>query len=153
MEKLMIYMPSITHRANYIFTLMIRDLMGADLILTDHQEEFISFPGPRIEYATEPSGNGIFIHAHGLLNEQSIGQQSIVFTTFRDVPAFFQSGNDRSAFPFDLFSAAFYLVSRYEEYLAFTPDKFGRFRAAGSIATAGNFLKIPIGHLSYANYG
>jgi len=36
------------------------------------------------------------------------------------------------------------MVSRYEEYLSFMPDRFGRFRASESIATTGNFLNVPI---------
>jgi len=144
MEKLMIYMPSITPRADYIFTLVFRDLIGADLVLTSHRDEFLSYTGPRIEYATEPSGNGIFIRAHGLLNEDAIRPQILFFSSFRDCPAFFATRDDRSAFPFDPFATAFYLVTRYEEYLSFEPDKFGRFKAADSIAAAGNFLKIPV---------
>ncbi|MCX6243676.1 MAG: polysaccharide deacetylase family protein [Bacteroidetes bacterium] len=140
-------MPEITHRAKYIFNLMIVDLMGAELILTGSRDEYISFQGPRIEYAPEPSGNGIFIRSHGLLNEATVRPQSIVFSRYRDYPSFFQTADERSAFPFDLFAAAFYMVSRYEEYLPFKPDNFGRFMAVDSIATAGNFLHLPIVNL------
>ncbi len=147
MEKLMVYMPTLPTRAVYIFTIMIKDLMGTEMIITDIREDYTSYPGPRLEYTTEPSGEGIFIHSCGLLSEKSVKVQTIEFIRFRDYPAFFPVHDDRSAFPFDPFAAAFYMVSRYEEYLSFKPDRYGRFRASDSIATAGNFLSVPIVNL------
>jgi hypothetical protein len=147
MEKLMIYMPVITPRADYIFTLMIRDLMGAEMVLTDSREEYLSYKGPRMEYSAAPSGNGIFFWSQGLLGESQVRPQSVTFSRFRDLPAFFPSEDERSAFPFDPFAAAFYLVARYEEYLPFEPDRYGRFRAADSIASKGGFLEVPLVNL------
>ena len=43
-----------------------------------------------------------------------------------------------------MFSAAFYLVSRYEEYLPHKKDSFGRFEAAESFAFKHNFLQKPV---------
>ena len=147
MEKLMVYVPQLTTRATYIFTLLLRDLMGAEMILTDHREDYFSYTGPRLEYTTEPSGEGIFIHSFGLLVEKSVSPQTPGLFNFKNYPVFFPVHDDRSAFPFDLFAAAFYMVTRYEEYLPFIPDQFGRFRAFDSIATAGNFLTIPVVNL------
>ena len=36
------------------------------------------------------------------------------------------------------------MVSRYEEYLSFTPDKYGRFKATDTLAYKNNFLQIPV---------
>jgi hypothetical protein len=144
MEKIMIYMPSLSARGEYIFFLLVRDLMGAELIVTDRQEDYLSYQGPRIEYSPEPSGQGVFIHSCGLLLEKSVEPQPIGLFTYKNYPAFFGVHDDRSVFPFDLFAAAFYLVTRYEEYLSFIPDKFGRFKASDSISTAGKFLDIPV---------
>ena len=144
MEKIMIYMPRLSARAEYIFFLLLRDLMGAELIVTDRREDYISYQGPRLEYTTEFSGQGIFIQPCGLLLENSIKPKTIRLFTYKNYPAFFAVQDDRSVFPFDLFSAAFYLVTRYEEYLSFTPDQYGRFRASDSIVTEGKFLSVPV---------
>jgi hypothetical protein len=144
MENLLVYMPLMSPRADYILTLLIRDLIGVDMIVTNRREDYFSCRGPRLEYGSEPSGEGIFILSSGLLFEKLVRPQTIEFITFKNYPAFFSVSDERSAFPFDLFSAAFYLVTRYEEYLSFTPDRFGRFRASDSIAAAGNFMAIPI---------
>lgn len=144
MEKLMVYLPHSSPRAEYIFTLMIRDLMGAEMVITSHYEEYFSYSGPRLEYGEKSSGVGIFIRSWGLLSEKTIQQQPIQFIKFKGYPAFFAVFDESSAFPFDVFSAAFYLVSRYEEYLPFAPDRYGRFQASASTAAAGKFLEVPI---------
>jgi hypothetical protein len=46
--------------------------------------------------------------------------------------------------PFDLFAGVFYLMTRYEEYLPFKGDKYGRFPAEESIAFQNGFLEQAI---------
>ena len=55
----------------------------------------------------------------------------------------FQTSSD-SDLPFDIFAASFFLVSRYEEYLEFKPDQFGRFASGSSLAYKNGFLDKPI---------
>lgn len=50
----------------------------------------------------------------------------------------------RGKVPFDIFSAIFYLISRYEEYLPYQVDQHGRFEAATSVAHQFNFLQDPL---------
>jgi hypothetical protein len=45
---------------------------------------------------------------------------------------------------FDVFSASFYLVSRYEEYLPFVKDIHQRFQAENSLAYKHDFLQKPL---------
>jgi hypothetical protein len=59
------------------------------------------------------------------------------------LPVFFNLSSD-SDIPFDIFSASFYLVSRYEEYLNYEPDRHGRFAASSSLASGHGFLTIPV---------
>ena len=62
---------------------------------------------------------------------------------WKGLPVFFQTpvGSD---LPFDIFAASFFLVTRYEEYLGFEPDQFGRFRASQSFAYRNKFLSRPV---------
>lgn len=46
--------------------------------------------------------------------------------------------------PFDLFSAIFYLISRYEEYLPFKADIHGRFDPQTSFQYTNDFLLYPV---------
>lgn len=147
MDKIMVYTPLLTARAEYIFSLVFNELMGIELIMTSQRDQYETWTGPCIEYCTEPSGHGIFLCSCALLAEESVKPQYPKIFTFSDRAAFFGVQDERSAFPFDLFAAAFYLVTRYEEYLPFETDKYGRFPASESIATAGDFLAIPIVNL------
>jgi len=60
------------------------------------------------------------------------------------MPIFFES---KGEIPFDFFSAAFYLVSRYEEYLPHQTDKHDRFKATESLAYKNGFLRKPLVNL------
>ena len=81
-----------------------------------------------------------FIKAYGLLTEKGISNQEIIFDYWNKLPIFFNVKD--SVLPFDIFSASFYLVSRYEEYLPHIKDKYDRFDAKESIAYKNNFLQL-----------
>ncbi len=85
----------------------------------------------------------------GLLFRIGIQEQSFHVEEFKELPTFYQT-NDNSDLPFDPFAASFYLVSRYEEYLPYQPDQFGRFPAKASVAYQNGFLKKPVVN-HYAN--
>jgi hypothetical protein len=61
----------------------------------------------------------------------------------KDMPVLF-SCDTGCDIGFDIFAAVFYMVSRYEEYLPFTPDSHGRFKASESLAYQHNFLQHPV---------
>jgi hypothetical protein len=52
--------------------------------------------------------------------------------------------DDQGDFKFDIFSAAFYLISRYEEYLPHTLDDYGRYDHQNSLAFQSGFLSRPL---------
>lgn len=53
---------------------------------------------------------------------------------------------------FDLFSAVFYLVSRYEEWLPYAADEHGRFEAEQSFLNRNNLLHLPLVDLWLQNF-
>ena len=75
--------------------------------------------------------------------EDSIIRHKIDFCEWEGLPAFFKTSKEADI-QFDIFAASFYLVSRYEEYLLYDPDKHNRFTSEQSIATEGGFLEDPI---------
>ncbi|HTN17554.1 MAG TPA: hypothetical protein VL092_07740, partial [Chitinophagaceae bacterium] len=80
----------------------------------------------------------------GLLHENNIRVQQISSGAWEETPVLFYTGDQDMLLPFDLFSAVFYLLSRYEEYLPFTADKHDRFPATGSILYQQQLLDRPI---------
>jgi len=88
-DMIMIFMPGLSARAEYIFSLIFNDLIGVEMVITDQPEEYHSYTGPRLEYSKEPSGDGLFFQAHGLLMETSVERQSVGLFSYNDYTAFF----------------------------------------------------------------
>ena len=141
---ILIYTHKITNRTKYIFNLMIRQLLGVDVKFTTDAEEFSSFDGVKFTYCNERLGDELFFTSCKLLFERGITTQELSFTEYDGLPAFYPVYSKESALPFDPFAAAFYLVSRYEEYLPYRKDKYGRFQSSESLAHAKGFLQKPL---------
>ncbi len=60
------------------------------------------------------------------------------------IPTFFDMADAGCSLPFDMFSAIFYLLSRYEEYQPYEPDKHGRYPAVESILYKSGVLSRPV---------
>lgn len=123
----------------HIFT----QILGIEVTLTTKVEDFIKHSGPKITYTKQPLQNEFFIKSNDLLFEQGINDLQIKIKDWDGVPCFFETG-ERSSIPFDIFSASFYLLSRYEEYLPHVKDELGRFPPKTSIALQEGFLQRPV---------
>ena len=140
---LLIYTPKITSRHKYIFKLFFNEIHQIKFQITEREDEFKAFDGAKLNYSNTSFEDEIFIESIGLLNEKGINQQDINVSPQNNIPAFFQSQSD-SSMGFDVFSASFYLVSRYEEYLPFVKDIHQRFQAESSLAYKHDFLQKPL---------
>jgi hypothetical protein len=83
----------------------------------------------------------LWIVPQGLLFETTITAQSISLTQWEELPAFFPT---TGGIGFDLLAASFYLVSRYEEYLPYEKDMYGRYAHTNSLAFNSGFLHLPL---------
>jgi hypothetical protein len=134
----------ITNRVSYIFRLLLEEMLGLDITLSTNQAEFDAYEGPKLAYGVQPSSGGLYFAADDLLFETGISVKSISYIEFEGNKAFFSTYQRASALPFDVFAAAFFLVSRYEEYLPHIRDEHGRFLASGSEAYKNGFLQKPL---------
>jgi len=144
---LLIHTSAVTPRLQYIFSLLLREILGLDFAFTLHEEEFLAFQGPRLAYLKMPVGGTFFIESTDLLFENGIQPVMPAAGIHEGLPFLFGTPNPDAALPYDPFAAAFYMVSRYEEYDWQNGDKYGRFPAEESIAFHENFLGIPVVHL------
>ena len=140
---LLIYTPKITSRHKYIFKLFFNEIHQIKFQITERKDEFKAFDEAKLNYSNTSFEDEIFIESIGLLNEKGINQQDINVSPQNNIPAFFQSQSD-SSMGFDVFSASFYLVSRYEEYLPSVKDVHQRFQAENSLAYKHDFLQKPL---------
>ncbi|WP_432411624.1 DUF7033 domain-containing protein [Rasiella sp. SM2506] len=140
---LLVYSQKLTTRLSYSFKHIFLRILGIDVRFTSVLEEFIAYEDPKMSYGKHPLGNEFFVQEHGLLAENGIESIEILLKEWDDIPAFFPT-IEKSAIPFDIFAASFYLLSRYEEYLPHVKDTKGRYPAAESLAFQNNFLELPI---------
>ncbi len=140
---LIFYSESITNRLKYIVEFIFKDILQIKYELTDDIDRFRQHSGPKINYSKQPIDDSLFFYATPLLFEKGVKQQEFSVFDYRHGRVFF-STNNASALPFDPFAAAFYLVSRYEEYLPALKDKFGRYQASRSLAGRNGFLYEPV---------
>lgn len=128
-------------RLKYIAGLLVGNILGSDWnIVTDKRD---IGDDPVINYSSEIISGSLNINPYKLLYEEGINPIELSVSEWKGLPVFFMT--DRNAdIPFDIFSASFYLVTRYEEYLDFQPDMHGRFQASSSISYKHGFLGIPV---------
>ncbi|MGN6193830.1 MAG: polysaccharide deacetylase family protein [Ginsengibacter sp.] len=139
---LLIYLPKISARCNYIFDYIFQTEFGIEYDVTTDITEFQRYQQEKINYSFSRIDNALFVKASSLLFENKITKQEIIVEEKKGMKVLFPNSNDDLGF--DIFSAAFFLISRYEEYLPFTPDEFGRFNAEESLAFKNGFSDVPI---------
>src|SRR6202012_420388 len=121
MQKLLLYTPHVTERIKYTFQLFFDSLIRTPYLITTDEAAYVSYHGPKLNYSGKNFAiDKLHILPCGLLTEKDIRPQSIQVSEWKGLKAFFRT--DIRAFSFDIFSAAFFLVSRYEEYLPHEPD-------------------------------
>ncbi|MDQ2720025.1 MAG: polysaccharide deacetylase family protein [Bacteroidota bacterium] len=140
---LLIYIPEISSRIEYIFNFIFKYEWSIEYSTTSDLKAFENYKSEKINYSASKHGNEFFIKAFTLLSENSIEKKNPNVAEKYETKILFPN-NKLCDLGFDIFSAIFYMVSRYEEYLPFTPDQHGRFKASDSLAIKHNFLQIPV---------
>lgn len=118
-------------------------ILGLEVSFTSVIEELIAHSGPKISYGKQQMGNELFIQSQGLLTEQGVESIDITVKPWEETICFFPV-SEKSALPFDIFSAGFYLLSRYEEYLPHVKDERGRYPVSESLGYKEKFLQQPV---------
>jgi len=134
--------PRLTYTARYVFN----DLLPTTFQLTDDLDLVKSFDGPVINYSDNNELTGLHILPHGLLFSEKLVDFVPQIDKSGDIPLLFPVSNGRKdSLAFDIFSAIFWMISRYEEYFPKgKTDIHGRFRAEESFAFQQNFLLLPV---------
>ncbi|HZK61970.1 MAG TPA: polysaccharide deacetylase family protein [Anaerovoracaceae bacterium] len=128
-------------RLRYIAGIILGDILGLSWeVITDKRR---LGKHPVINYSSENIPIALKISPDSLLFEKRIVRREITINEWKGLPVFFQTPPD-SDIPFDIFAASFFLITRYEEYLEFQPDEYGRFRASSSVSYKYGFLGIPV---------
>lgn len=138
MQTIAVFVPQLSPRLFYTLDWVFKEQLQLNYRLVTDEN---SLPeGFFISYGKAFTG-ALFIPDHGLLWQQNIDVK--YQADFEEKLRYDQSA---AAISFDVFSAVFYLISRYEEYAPnhFTPDKHNRFPATESLLYKRNLLEIPV---------
>lgn len=138
---ILIYSPVSSVRLNYTVKQLFGRLLGSNYEITDNKDAFLVAQGVRINYSDTSIEGSIHIIPNGFLSETSVSPLEPQVGKWKGVPTLFPTDSE---IPFDIFSAVFYLLSRYEEYTSDKKDKYGRFEGKSSIAYKNNFLHLPL---------
>lgn len=142
MHSLLILSEKASPRLNYVCRLIFMRHLGLRFTITTDSQVFKEHTGAKINYAKQPQKEEIYINPSALLFETGIREQTITTGQFRGITVPFFGGE--GTLPFDVFAAVFYVTSRYEEYLPFTPNQYGQFKATDSLAYKLGFLAKPV---------
>jgi hypothetical protein len=143
--EIILLSPVITARMKYI-TRFVSTRLGCEikLVRTDQfKKDKLPADHVVLNYGTNQQKESFNIFSNGLMLKTGIEIQHTGH--FRmEGQVYLYPAPAGFSLPFDLFSACFFLLSRYEEYLPFEPDRYGRFEAAQSLAFRIGFLEEPV---------
>lgn len=139
----LIYSASNSARLQYTCSFIFKEQWQLDFDITTDVEKYRQFTGVKINYSHAAITEDSFrIAPAPLLFESDIHPPSIECFETGGYKAFFRNNN--TDFPFDIFAAIFYLISRYEEYLPHEKDMYGRYAHENSLAFKEGFLNVPL---------
>lgn len=141
---LLVYLSQINPRNRYTIKTVLKTILKVDdFEFTADKEVFSKHAGPKLSYGKKALADEVFIFSHGLLDKKGIEEVDLAIGEHQNIPCLF-SHQINASLPFDVFSAVFYMLSRYEEYLPHRRDHYDRFTAKESIAYQKNFLQIAV---------
>ena len=142
-NDILIYVSGLNSRVHFVFRHVFIKLLGLRPVITNDKDAFIEYKGAKINYTQHRIEGLLYIKPDGLLYDKGVKELKIKTGVYKGVPVLFVN-NEESDFYFDVFSAIFYMITRYEEYLPFNTDKFKRFQPQCSIAFDNKFIEEPI---------
>jgi hypothetical protein len=141
-----VYSSCLSERLSYACHFIFNTVLRVNYILSSDLTEFQKSKHYKINYSSEELLDTIQVIPYTLLFENGISELKPNVFVKDEVIYFFETLVDskKNIFHFDLFSAVFYFVSRYEEWQVFECDKHQRFEAHSSLLFQNNFHLKPV---------
>jgi hypothetical protein len=142
METIVVYSADNSNRLKFVLDWLLKERLHLSYTVTTNEADTAGLPF-FISYG-KPLANSVSIPDEGLLWKTGIQKIEPLLGSWKDIPTLFAAADGEYTVPFDLFTAVFFLLSRYEEYYHYHPDKHGRYPAAKSILCKNGWLMRPI---------
>jgi hypothetical protein len=140
---ILVYAPKITNRIKHACQLLLGDILGLTIKYTNEPEVFTGSDLPKLNYSNQRFGEEFTVFPAGLLSDTGIKEQELGVFKWEEMTCLYPT-SEQSDLPFDPFSASFFLVTRYEEYLPHLSDVHNRFAAKDSVNYKHKFLQKPV---------
>lgn len=146
-EVILIFSPEKSKRLEYAAEVVFRHVLQVDskVQITNLTEDFLKHTAPKINYSDIKLNSGLHIPPSGLLFQTGIKPVFPGLTYAEYGKAIFPVDGSEDV-DYDIFSAVFFMVTRYEEYLPHEKDQHGRYNPENSFAYQHNFLDKPMVH-------
>jgi hypothetical protein len=134
-DPIVIYCSGVTERLVYACEFIFNSVLKVPFRITRNKTEFEASSHFKINYSDERFGGIVQVMPDGLLSETGITELKPTPFFKNDLIYFYKTPGEPGGFifHFDIFSAVFYFISRYEEWQRFDRDLHGRFEAASSL--------------------
>ncbi|MES2703399.1 MAG: polysaccharide deacetylase family protein [Bacteroidota bacterium] len=142
MEHILVYCSAKSSRLEYVLDWVLRERLQLSYTITHNEAE--ANRAPFVIAYGKALPKAVSIPDTGLLWQTGTAGLAPEAGTWLNSPTLFTTQKKTFSLPFDLFSAIFYLLSRYEEYYAYKPDKHGRYPAKSSILYKRGWLQRPL---------
>lgn len=131
---ILIYSTRSSERLAYTCHFIFNQVLRVNYAITNNRQDFERSPFAAINYSADAIGGIVQIIPHALLFDTGVMVAKPEPVVKNGQLYFFETTPAGTvALPFDLFSAVFYFISRYEEWQPFEKDDHGRFEARASL--------------------
>lgn len=129
-------------RSRYSVAHLLGPMAGWEAVEVGDPADLRQVGGPKLVYGHTAVEGAFQVVPQGLLEQGRIEHLEPEVGHYRGMPVLFPT--DRGDLPFDMFAAAFYQLSRYEEYGALERDEHGRPRTGALHAARYGYLDRPV---------
>ena len=144
--KFYVYTLNPSQRLEFVCKFIFQQCLLAEFEIITDKASFERAQGYKINYSHMPISEVFQICPSDLLNEEGISKHKPLPFFENEQLYFFKSQIEPGSFAlhFDIFSAVFYFVSRYEEWQEYRADEHGRFSIEQSILYKTNKQFVPV---------
>lgn len=140
-----IYSQEASPRLNYVTEFIFTHVLKVNIKITDSVSEFETSAFYKINYSKKTIAGVFKILPADFLFENSVTENKPEVVLKSNLIYFFENKQAvNTNFNYDIFSAVFYFISRYEEWQSFEGDVHGRFEAKESVLFKNNLHLKPV---------
>lgn len=131
--KFIIYSDAENERLNYTSNFIFSHVLNCKVSITTNLEEFKTSSDYKINYSNLTIENAFSILPQSFLFEKELNQSFVPDCVVENEVLYLFKNKVPCAIGFDIFSAVFYFISRYQEWQPFKADEHNRFELNNSL--------------------